>query len=191
MTKYVKADLLVLFETHRIAKRRIKYSYAIYVTLTVLWVIFAIIPGSTMKRVALTTAIIALISIGYNTFEKKRLAETNTAITDKLIVDEYIKINREIVTQDDQVPSTWYKRVFGEKTLSMLKVQYPTLSEVCIESTEVTYPEFYESYQHIINQLGWDISNATVTLYDQDGVVIEQFIVAHPKGKAQCVTYQV
>jgi len=85
MTKYVKVDLLALFETHRVAKRRIKYSYTIYVTLTVLWVIFAIIPGATMKYVALTTATVALITIGYNTFEKKRLADTNNAIIDRLI----------------------------------------------------------------------------------------------------------
>lgn len=183
MAKYVKADLLTLFETHRVAKRRIKHSYAIYVTLTVLWIIFAIIPGATMKYVTLTTATVALITIGYNTFEKKRLVDTNNAITDKLIVDEYIKIKTEIITHNEQTPSTWYKRIFGEKTLPMLRVQYPTLHKVTIESVEVTYPEFYDSYQHIINQLGWDISNATITLYDQDNVIIEQFIVTHPGGE--------
>lgn len=183
MTRYVKADLLTLFETHRVAKRRIKHSYAIYVTLTVLWIIFAIIPGATMKYVTLTTATVALITIGYNTFEKKRLVDTNNAIIDKLIVDEYIKIKTEIITHNEQTPSTWYKRIFGEKTLPMLRVQYPTLHNVTIESVEVTYPEFYDSYQHIINQLGWDISNATITLYDQDNVIIEQFIVTHPGGE--------
>lgn len=183
MTKYVKADLLTLFETHRVAKRRIKYSYIVYVALTVLWVIFAIIPGSTMKYVALTTATVALIDIGYNTFEKKRLADVNNKITDKLIVDEYIKIKTEIITHNEQTPSVWYKRVFGKKTTSMLKVQYPTLHKVTIESVEITYPEFYDSYQHIINQLGWDISNATITLYDHDDVIIEQFIVTHPGGE--------
>ena len=183
MTKYVKADLLALFEEHRTAKRRIKYSYAIYVTLTVLWVIFAIIPGATMKYVALTTATVALITIGYNTFEKKRLVDTNNTIIDKLIVDGYVKIKNETITHDSYEPSIWYKRVFGEKTLPMLQVQYPTLHKVTIESVEVVYPEFYDSYQHIINQLGWDISNATITLYDQDNVVIEQFIVTHPGGE--------
>lgn len=183
MTRYVKADLLTLFETHRVAKRRIKHSYAIYVTLTVLWIIFAIIPGATMKYVTLTTATVALITIGYNTFEKKRLVDTNNAIIDKLIVDEYIKIKTEIITHNEQTPSTWYKRIFGEKTLPMLRVQYPTLHKVTIESVEVTHPEFYENYQHIINQLGWDISNATITLFDSDGIVIEQFIVTHPGGE--------
>lgn len=183
MTKYVKADLLTLFETHRVAKRRIKHSYAIYVALTVLWVIFAIIPGVTMKYVALTTATVALITIGYNTFEKKRLVDTNNVIIDKLIVDEYIKIKNETITHNEQTPSVWYTRVFGEKTLPMLRVQYPTLNKVTIESVEVVYPEFYDSYQHIINQLGWDISNATITLYDQDNVMIEQFIVTHPGGE--------
>ena len=183
MTKYVKADLLTQFETHRVAKRRIKHSYIVYVVLTVLWVIFAIIPGATMKYVALTTAVIALIAIGYNTFEKKRLVDVNNAIIDKLIVDEYINVKTETITHDEQTPSVWYKRIFGEKTISMLKVQYPTLHKVTIESVEVTYPEFYDSYQHIINQLGWDISNATITLYDQDNVIIEQFIVTHPGGE--------
>lgn len=183
MTKYVKADLLALFETHRVAKRRIKYSYIVYVALTVLWVIFAIIPGATMKYVALTTATVALITIGYNTFEKKRLVDTNNAITDKLIVDEYIKIKNETITHDEETPSVWYTRIFGEKTLSMLRVQYPTLHKVTIEFVEVVYPEFYENYQHIINQLGWDISNATITLFDSDGIVIEQFIVTHPGGE--------
>lgn len=183
MTKYVKADLLTLFEEHRTAKQRIKYSHIVYVALTVLWVVFAIIPGSTMKYVALTTAVVALIVIGYNTFEKKRLVDVNNKITDKLIVDEYIKIKNEIITHNEQTPSVWYMRIFGEKTLSMLRVQYPTLHEVTIEYIEVTYPEFYDSYQHIINQLGWDISNATITLYDQDNVVIEQFIVTHPGGE--------
>ena len=173
MTKYVKADLLALFEEHRTAKQRIKYSYIVYVVLTVLWVVFAIIPGSTMKYIALTTATVALIAIGYNTFEKKRLVDTNNAITDKLIVDEYIKIKRETITHNEQIPSMWCKRVFGEKTLN----------EVTIESVEVVYPEFYNSYQHIINQLGWDISNATITLYDHDDAIIEQFIVAHPGGE--------
>lgn len=183
MTKYVKADLLTQFETHRVAKRRIKHSYIVYVALTVLWVIFAIIPGATIKYVALTTAVIALITIGYNTFEKKRLVETNNTIIDKLIVDEYINVKTETITHDEQTPSVWYKRIFGEKTISMLKVQYPTLHKITIESVEVTYPEFYDSYQHIINQLGWDISNATTTLYDQDNVIIEQFIVTHPGGE--------
>lgn len=183
MTKYVKADLLALFETHRVAKRRIKHSYIVYVVLTVLWVIFAIIPGATMKYVALTTAVIALIAIGYNTFEKKRLIDTNNQIIDKLIVDEYIKIKTEIITHNEQTPSVWYKRIFGEKTLPMLQIQYPTLHKVTIEFVEVTYPEFYENYQYIINQLGWDISNATITLYDQDNVIIEQFIVTHPGGE--------
>lgn len=183
MTKHVKADLLALFETHRVAKQRIKYSYIIYVMLTVLWIIFAIIPGATMKYVALTTATVALITIGYNTFEKKRLVDTNNTIIDKLIVDEYIKIKNETITHDEQTPSVWYKRVFGEKTISMLKVQYPTLHKVTIEFVEVVYPEFYDSYQHIINQLGWDISNATITLYDHDSVIIEQFIVTHPGGE--------
>lgn len=183
MTKYVKADLLTLFEKHRTAKQRIKYSYIVYVILTVLWVIFAIIPGSTMKYIALTTAVIALIAIGYNTFEKKRFVDVNDKITDKLIVDEYIKIKNEIIKHNEQTPSVWYTRVFGEKTLSMLRVQYPTLHKVTIESVEVTYPEFYENYQHIINQLGWDISNATITLYDSNGIVIEQFIVTHPGGE--------
>lgn len=183
MTRYVKADLLTLFETHRVAKRRIKHSYAIYVTLTVLWIIFAIIPGATMKYVTLTTATVALITIGYNTFEKKRLVDTNNAIIDKLIVDEYIKIKTEIITHNEQTPSTWYKRIFGEKTLPMLRVQYPTLHKVTIEFVEVVYPEFYENYQYIINQLGWDISNATITLFDSDGIVIEQFIVTHPGGE--------
>lgn len=183
MTKHVKADLLALFETHRVAKRRIKYSYTIYVTLTVLWVIFAIIPGATMKYVALTTATVALITIGYNTFEKKSLADTNNAIIDKLIVDEYIKIKNETITHNEQTPSVWYKRVFGEKTLPMLQIQYPTLHKVTIESVEVVYPEFYDSYQCITNQLGWDISNATITLYDRDNIVIEQFIVTHPGGE--------
>lgn len=183
MTKYVKADLLAMFEEHRTAKQRIKYSYIIYVTLTVLWIIFAIIPGSVMKYVALTTAIIALISIGYNTYEKKRLVDVNNEITDKLIVDEYIKIKSETITHNEQAPSIWYKRVFGEKTLSTLRVQYPTLHKVTIEYAEVVYPEFYDSYQHIINQLGWDISNATITLYDQNNVIIEQFIVTHPGGE--------
>lgn len=183
MTKYVKADLLALFETHRVAKRKIKYSYIVYVALTVLWVIFAIIPGSTMKYIALTTAVIALIAIGYNTFEKKRLVDVNDKITDKLIVDEYIKIKNETITHDERTPSVWYKRVFGEKTISILKVQYPALHKVTIEFVEVVYPEFYGSYQHIINQLGWDISNATTTLYDQDNVIIEQFIVTHPGGE--------
>ena len=111
MTKYVKVDLLALFETHRVAKRRIKYSYTIYVTLTVLWVIFAIIPGATMKYVALTTATVALITIGYNTFEKKRLADTNNAIIDRLIVDEYIEIKNETITHDERVVQTriWRK----------------------------------------------------------------------------------
>lgn len=183
MTKYVKADLLTQFETHRVAKRRIKHSYIVYVVLTVLWVIFAIIPGATMKYVALTTAVIALIAIGYNTFEKKRLVDVNNAIIDKLIVDEYINVKTETITHDEQTPSVWYKRIFGEKTISMLKVQYPTLHKVTIEFVEVVYPEFYDSYQHIINQLGWDISNATITLYDQDNVIIEQFIVTHPGGE--------
>ena len=183
MAKYVKTDLLTLFETHRVAKRRIKHSYAIYVTLTVLWIIFAIIPGATMKYVTLTTATVALITIGYNTFEKKRLVDTNNAIIDKLIVDEYIKIKTEIITHNEQTPSTWYKRIFGEKTLPMLRVQYPTLHKVTIEFVEVVYPEFYENYQYIINQLGWDISNATITLFDSDGIVIEQFIVTHPGGE--------
>lgn len=183
MAKYVKADLLTLFETHHVAKRRIKHSYAIYVTLTVLWIIFAIIPGATMKYVALTTAVIALIAIGYNTFEKKRLVDVNNAIIDKLIVDEYINVKTETITHDERTPSVWYKRVFGEKTISMLKVQYPTLHKVTIEFVEVVYPEFYENYQYIINQLGWDISNATITLYDQDNVIIEQFIVTHPGGE--------
>lgn len=183
MAKYVKTDLLTLFETHRVAKRRIKHSYAIYVTLTVLWIIFAIIPGATMKYVALTTAVIALIAIGYNTFEKKRLVDVNNAIIDKLIVDEYINVKTETITHDERTPSVWYKRIFGEKTISMLKVQYPTLHKVTIEFVEVVYPEFYDSYQHIINQLGWDISNATITLYDQDNVIIEQFIVTHPGGE--------
>ena len=183
MAKYVKADLLTLFETHRVAKRRIKHSYAIYVALTMLWVIFAIIPGAIMKHVALITAIVALITIGYNTFEKKRLVDVNNKITDKLIVDEYIKIKNEIITHNEQTPSMWYKRIFGEKTLPMLRVQYPTLHKVTIEYIEVTYPEFYDSYQHIINQLGWDISNATITLYDRDNVIIEQFIVTHPGGE--------
>lgn len=183
MTKYVKVDLLTLFEAHRVAKRRIKHSYAIYVTLTVLWVIFAIIPGAIMKYVALITAIVALITIGYNTFEKKHLVDVNNKITDKLIVDEYIKIKNETITHNEQTPSVWYTRVFGEKTLPMLRVQYPTLNKVTIESVEVVYPEFYDSYQHIINQLGWDISNATITLYDQDNVMIEQFIVTHPGGE--------
>lgn len=183
MTKYVKADLLTLFEKHRTAKQRIKYSYIVYVTLTVLWVIFAIVPGSTMKYIALTTAVIALIAIGYNTFEKKCLVDTNNTIIDKLIVDEYIKIKNETITHDERTPSVWYKRVFGEKTISMLKVQYPTLHKVTIEFVEVGYPEFYDSYQHIINQLGWDISNATITLFDSDGIVIEQFIVTHPGGE--------
>ena len=183
MAKYVKTDLLTLFETHRVAKRRIKHSYAIYVTLTVLWIIFAIIPGATMKYVTLTTATVALITIGYNTFEKKRLVDTNNAIIDKLIVDEYIKIKTEIITHNEQTPSTRYKRIFGEKTLPMLRVQYPTLHKVTIEFLEVVYPEFYENYQYIINQLGWDISNATITLFDSDGIVIEQFIVTHPGGE--------
>ena len=183
MTKYVKADLLALFETHRVAKRRIKHSYIVYVVLTVLWVIFAIIPGATMKYVALTTAVIALIAIGYNTFEKKRLIDTNNQIIDKLIVDEYINVKTETITHDEQTPSVWYKRIFGEKTLPMLQIQYPTLHKVTIEFVEVTYPEFYENYQYIINQLGWDISNATITLYDQDNVIIEQFIVTHPGGE--------
>lgn len=183
MTKYVKADLLTQFETHRVAKRKIKHSYIVYVVLTVLWVIFAIIPGATMKYVALTTAVIALIAIGYNTFEKKRLVDVNNAIIDKLIVDEYINVKTETITHDEQTPSVWYKRIFGEKTISMLKVQYPTLHKVTIEFVEVVYPEFYDSYQHIINQLGWDISNATITLYDQDNVIIEQFIVTHPGGE--------
>ena len=183
MTKYVKADLLALFEEHRTAKQRIKYSYAIYIILTVLWVIFAIIPGATMKYVALTTAVIALIAIGYNTFEKKRLIDTNNQIIDKLIVDEYINVKTETITHDEQTPSVWYKRIFGEKTISMLKVQYPTLHKVTIEFVEVVYPEFYDSYQHIINQIGWDISNATITLYNQDNVIIEQFIVTHPGGE--------
>lgn len=183
MTKYVKADLLALFETHRVAKQRIKHSYIVYVTLTVLWVVFAIIPGATMKYIAITTATVALITIGYNTFEKKRLVDTNNQIIDKLIVDEYIKIKNETITHDERTPSVWYKRVFGEKTISMLKVQYPTLHKVTIESVEVVYPEFYDSYQHIINQLGWDISNATITLYDRDNIVIEQFIVTHPGGE--------
>ena len=183
MTKHVKADLLALFEEHRNAKQQIKYSYIIYVTLTVLWIIFAIIPGSIMKYVALTTAIIALISIGYNTYEKKRLVDVNNTITDKLIVEEYIKINRETITHNNSEPSIWYKRVFGEKTLSMLRVQYPTLHQVTIEFVEVVYPDFYDSYQHIINQLGWDISNATITLLDKDRIVIDQFIVAHPGGE--------
>lgn len=183
MTRYVKADLLTLFETHRVAKRRIKHSYAIYVTLTVLWIIFAIIPGATMKYVTLTTATVALITIGYNTFEKKRLVDTNNAIIDKLIVDEYSKIKTEIITHNEQTPSTWYKRIFGEKTLPMLRVQYPTLHKVTIEFVEVVYPEFYENYQYIINQLGWDISNATITLFDSNGIVIEQFIVTHPGGE--------
>lgn len=183
MTKYVKADLLTQFETHRVAKRRIKHSYIVYVVLTVLWVIFAIIPGATMKYVALTTAVIALIAIGYNTFEKKRLVDVNNAIIDKLIVDEYINVKTETITHDEQTPSVWYKRIFGEKTISMLKVQYPTLHKVTIEFVEVVYPEFYDSYQHIINQLGWDMSNATITLYDQDNVIIEQFIVTHPGGE--------
>lgn len=183
MTKYVKADLLALFETHRVAKRRIKHSYIVYVVLTVLWVIFAIIPGATMKYVALTTAVIALIAIGYNTFEKKRLVDVNNAIIDKLIVDEYINVKTETITHDEQTPSVWYKRIFGEKTISMLKVQYPTLHKVIIEFVEVVYPEFYDSYQHIINQLGWDISNATITLYNQDNMIIEQFILTHPGGE--------
>lgn len=183
MTKYVKADLLALFEEHRTAKQRIKYSYIVYVVLTVLWVVFAIIPGSIMKYVALTTAVVALIAIGYNTYEKKRLADVNNKITDKLIVDEYIKIKRETITHDEQTPSMWYRRVFGEKTLPMLRVQYPTVHKITIESVEVIYPEFYDAYQHIINQLGWDISNATITLYDHDNVIIEQFIVAHPGGE--------
>lgn len=183
MTKYVKADLLALFEEHRTAKQRIKYSYIVYVVLAVLWVIFAIIPRATMKYVALTTAVIALIAIGYNAFEKKRLVDVNNKITDKLIVDEYIKIKSETITHNEQTPSVWYTRIFGEKTLSMLRVQYPTLHKVTIEFVEVVYPEFYENYQHIINQLGWDISNATITLFDSDGIVIEQFIVTHPGGE--------
>ena len=175
--------MLTLFETHRVAKRRIKYSYIVYVALTVLWVIFAIIPGGTMKYVALTTAVIALIAIGYNTYEKKRLVDTNNQIIDKLIVDEYIKIKNETITHNEKTPSVWYTRIFGEKTIPMLRVQYPTLHKITIESVEVTYPDFYDSYQHIINQLGWDVSNATITLYDQDNVIIEQFIVTHPGGE--------